>query len=427
MLRVSYSNQISTNDQDLGAVTCVFVDNHVAGGVDTFVRLLLPRLSDSSKKLLLMVNQTYPDLGRLKASCKNNVTVAVYSSVFQHSWFTRIGVTRRGRIAEKLIAAVRRLSEYLILPVEVFRVRRNLSLPPESTVLVINGGYPGSYAAIAASLAFSKHNAVAMNIHNLAVPRTSASWLTDWLIDWIVRRRVRVFIGVSHTSDNALKSRFSPQSVCSAVVYNAIEPTSTRERDSLPDERANPKPIVLGLIGTLEHRKGHFFAVRLLAHLREAIPSKSFLLQFIGSDPYHLQTELVKFAKSHNVLDSIEFSGYRASQIEMYSNLDFALVPSTALESFGLVAIEAVAAGVHVLSSSAGALPEILEGLPNCTVLPSLDVDDWVTQIENLLPNLWHRNQQVLGQVASHPRLQRFLSPDQMAKEYIAILRSLSK
>jgi len=426
VLRVIAQNRTNINDQSQGTETCVFVDNYVAGGVDTFIRLLIPKLSGSSSKLLLIVNQNYPDLSRLRAACESYARIVVYSSAFHHSWFTRVGVNRHSWIVEKLLAAARRLSEYLILPFEVKRLRRKLCPPTGSSVLVINGGYPGSYTAIAAALAYSKSNAVAMNIHNLAVARTLTSWPIEWIIDWKVRKRVKIFIAVSHTCDEALKIRFSPQSICSTVVYNAAEWTSPQQHDDLLERQPNKDRVVLALVATVERRKGHWFAVRLLAHLREALPSRNFTLKFVGSDPYHLQSELIDFARSHGVSENIEFSGYLDSKADIYSTVDIVLIPSTSLESFGYVAVEAVVAGRHVVSSSAGALPEILQGLPNCTVLPSLEVRDWSAQIERILPNLRRERFQVFDDFVSFPKLQRFLNPDQMAQEYADMLGSLN-
>lgn len=426
-MSVNAPSQMNINDQIQGAQTCVFVDNYVAGGVDTFIRLLIPRLSDPSKKLLLIVNQNYPDLSRLQASWENYARIVVYSSVFQRSWFTRVGATRRNRIIEKLLAVARRLSEYLILPFEVRRIRRNLCPPTESSVLVVNGGYLGSYTAIAAALAFSKSHAVAMNVHSLAVSRTLASWPVERVIDWIVRKRVQMFVAVSQTCDDALKIRFSPQTICSVVVYNAAEWPSPQQRNDLPRRKLDKDQVTLGLIATLESRKGHWFAVRLLAHLREALPSRNFTLKFVGSDPYDLQGELAEYARSQGVCDGVEFSGYLDSKTKIYSTIDIVLIPSTSLESFGYVAIEAIAAGAHVISSSAGALPEILQGMPNCTVLPTMEARDWSAQIERVLPNLRRGSFQVFNDFVSFPKLQRFLDPNQMAQEYAEILGSLRK
>jgi glycosyltransferase involved in cell wall biosynthesis len=54
---------------------------------------------------------------------------------------------------------------------------------------------------------------------------------------------------------------------------------------------------------------------------------------------------------------------------ETFAGLDVLLVPSLGLESFGLVAREALAEGVPVLASRRGALAELFEAGPPCGAL----------------------------------------------------------
>ena len=52
-----------------------------------------------------------------------------------------------------------------------------------------------------------------------------------------------------------------------------------------------------------------------------------------------------------------------------YRAADFSIVPSVALEGFGLIVAESLAAGTPVLVTAVGGLPETLEGLaPQCVV-----------------------------------------------------------
>ena len=54
---------------------------------------------------------------------------------------------------------------------------------------------------------------------------------------------------------------------------------------------------------------------------------------------------------------------------EVFAQMDALIVPSVGLESFGLVAREAMHYGVPVLASDRGALPERFEGVPECGAL----------------------------------------------------------
>jgi glycosyltransferase involved in cell wall biosynthesis len=68
------------------------------------------------------------------------------------------------------------------------------------------------------------------------------------------------------------------------------------------------------------------------------------------------------FVKEHEIRN-VEFLGYISGKplIEIISKAKFVIVPSEWYETFGLVAIESMAAGTPVIASSIGAIPEIIE------------------------------------------------------------------
>jgi len=340
--------------------------------------------------------------------------------VFHHRWFTRVGITPRHPNALKLNAVIRRAAEYLLLPFEVLRLRRNFSISPYAVVLIVNGGYPGSYLAVATALAFSRTNAIAMNVHSIAAKRSFPSRIEQWVIDRRVKSAVNVFIGVSEMSSRELQRRFGEYDISTATVYNAIEPP-------VPDLQARcaaiPREsnhVVLGLVGTLELRKGHIFALEVLAGLCRDLPSVKFSLRFIGSDPYCLRHIIEREARRHGVTDSVIFDGFQGSKDLIYSELDLVLVPSRFLESFGLVAIESLSRGIPVVASASGALPEILEGIPNSEVVETFDVADWVAAVLRLLSAT-----PATTAACSTSKLLRFSDPEQMTDEYFDILKTL--
>jgi len=399
---------------------CVVIDNHVAGGVDTFLRTLLPRLSQRVENLDVIVNSNYPNLAQFSQNCLTGARVTTYSSVFHHRWFTRVGITPRHPNAWKLNAVIRRAAEYLLLPFEVLRLRRDISISPHAVVLIVNGGYPGSYLAVATALAFSRTNAIAMNVHNFAVKRSFPSRVEQWVIDRRVKSAVNVFIGVSEMSSRELQGRFGEYSVSTVTVYNSIEPP-------VPDLQARCEAIpresnhvVLGLVGTLELRKGHVFAIEVLAGLCRKLPSVKFSLRFIGSDPYCLRHTIEREARRHGVTDSVIFDGFQESKDLIYSELDLVLVPSRFLESFGLVAIESLSRGIPVVASASGALPEILEGIPNSEVVETFDAADWIAAVLRLLSAT-----PAIATANSNSKLLRFSDPEQMTDEYFDILKTL--
>lgn len=93
--------------------------------------------------------------------------------------------------------------------------------------------------------------------------------------------------------------------------------------------------------------------IRIFAKLKERIPSK---LLMVGDGPERQGCE--NLARELGVCDSIRFLGKQEQMEEIMAIADLFLLPSQ-YESFGLAALEAMAAHVPVLSSNAGGLPEI--------------------------------------------------------------------
>jgi glycosyltransferase involved in cell wall biosynthesis len=415
------ADRAGERDGELGM--CVVVDNHIAGGVDSFVRTLIPLLSRLNPDLTLLVNSTYPALESLLERCPETTSVRSFSSVYHRRWFTRVGVEPRSTGVEKVLGAMRRVSELIVLPFEVLRLRRELPVPPSSVLVIVNGGYPGSYVALAAAMAFSKRHAVVMNIHGSAIPRTSLSSPMDRLLDGCVRRSVDLFVGVSRSSTSSLSQRMKGAGEKSAFVYNAVRPTSESALRSVDlDGVTDSGRFVMALVGAIDPQKGHYFALQVLAVLRGLLPHRELVLRFAGSDPFGRKDELLDVAEELGCLRELEFKDHEPDRCRLYSDMDLLLVPSTVQESFGLVAIEALSVGIPVVASSTGALPEILAGVPGARVMPELDIDDWAREIVRLVESPEHPP---MESVRAH--LARFLDPDAMALEYLEAIRSLGR
>lgn len=93
--------------------------------------------------------------------------------------------------------------------------------------------------------------------------------------------------------------------------------------------------------------------VKIYAKLRTLIPAK---LLMVGDGPERQGCE--NLARELGVCDGIRFLGKQEQMEEIMAISDLFLLPSQ-YESFGLAALEAMAAHVPVLSSNAGGLPEI--------------------------------------------------------------------
>ncbi len=93
--------------------------------------------------------------------------------------------------------------------------------------------------------------------------------------------------------------------------------------------------------------------VRIFANVQEQIPSK---LLFVGDGPE--RPEIESICRELNLMDQVRFVGRQEQMEDILAIADLFLLTSE-YESFGLAALEAMAAGVPVVSTNAGGLPEI--------------------------------------------------------------------
>ena len=97
------------------------------------------------------------------------------------------------------------------------------------------------------------------------------------------------------------------------------------------------------------------------------------LLYIVGKGK--LRTELEQRVSALGLMDCVRFQGFVADeQLPLvYRAADLSVVPTIALEGFGLVAAESLAAGTPCVVTPVGGLPDIVSGLSQDLVLGSTD------------------------------------------------------
>ena len=80
-------------------------------------------------------------------------------------------------------------------------------------------------------------------------------------------------------------------------------------------------------------------------------------------------------------LRNVQFLGAVPDEVlpALYRAADVCVVPSVALEGFGLVVLEALASGTPVIVTDVGGLPEAVAGLADDLVVPARDPPRWAT------------------------------------------------
>jgi glycosyltransferase involved in cell wall biosynthesis len=134
----------------------------------------------------------------------------------------------------------------------------------------------------------------------------------------------------------------------------------------------------LGVIARLDPKKGQNVAIRALKELSASSPHRNWKLHFFGEDTPGepaISPKLRKLAEELGLSDQIQFHGFEENIEKALYDLDVLWMPSVK-ETFGRCILEAMAAGVPVVASDAGGVPDIIDDRKNGILFQTLNPKD---------------------------------------------------
>lgn len=144
------------------------------------------------------------------------------------------------------------------------------------------------------------------------------------------------------------------------VVYNGTDfhhmPVGDRAA-ILEDLGIPPEKRLVGLVGRVCRDKGHLLAVEATKAIQQSHRDAHML--FVGRIEPEFEPELREAIRSFGAADLITLTGNRSDVSQLIDACDLTLIPSS-METFGLVAIEAMARSRPVVASRVGGLAEVV-------------------------------------------------------------------
>lgn len=183
----------------------------------------------------------------------------------------------------------------------------------------------------------------------------------------------------SHVAARCLGSVVGPLEL--RVVHNGIDVDAF----GACTPRARPSPVVVGMVANVTTRwKRHDHFIRAAAAFDRALDARFRIYGHLpdAGDPY--LRDLRDLASRTGVEDRLDWVGHVGDPVEVMADLDVLVHPATA-ESFGRIAVEAMAAGRPVVGVDSGGLAEIVRTGETGYLAPPDDPAELARRAEDLV------------------------------------------
>jgi glycosyltransferase involved in cell wall biosynthesis len=249
--------------------------------------------------------------------------------------------------------------------------------------------------------------------------------IARWLVPAAFRRVARHANTVVAVSDatrrDLLAAGLSPNIL--RVIPNGVDTVTFN-----PEKRAGRAELIrsigfpddtllVGAAGNLRTVKGHIVLVRAAVEVRKHLPRARFVVW--GEGP--LRESLEKAVLDAGLGGCFIFPGWRADMAGAMAACDVFVQPSLR-ESFGLAAAEAMSAGVAVVASDTGGLPELVSDGEAGLLFSTGSSDALAVTLRYLLSDAQLRAR--LG-AAARRRVLEFFSQERMVRDYLSLYEQL--
>jgi len=183
---------------------------------------------------------------------------------------------------------------------------------------------------------------------------SEANWRGRWarLIGRLAYRRTAHIIAVSGPIRQRLVARDGVPAERVTVIPCAMPEDRSPQRSPVLPEKLRGRPLV-GVVARLQPEKGVEVLLRAASRIVDGLPECAFVV--VGDGP--LRATLEAQAARLGLGDHVHFLGFRPDARALLSLLDVLVAPSVS-EGAPLVILEAMAAGVPVVASSVGGIPD---------------------------------------------------------------------
>ena len=188
----------------------------------------------------------------------------------------------------------------------------------------------------------------------------------------LMRWTTRLFVGSKAILTFCLEEKKLPQDRVS-LLYNWIDPAPFKDiakfRTQLREEQNIPSgSVVVGSCGRLHAMKGFDTLLRAVPKVVAEVPQACFLLVGDGPERHNLDAQVLALKMTEHV----RLPGYVKDITSVYAAFD-GFVLSSNFDTFPLAILEAMVAGVPVVATQVGGVPEMIQHEVTGLLVPAGD------------------------------------------------------
>ena len=220
------------------------------------------------------------------------------------------------------------------------------------------------------------------------------------IMEWVCYRFSKTLLFLSEYSTNRFKDYYSLSNPNLVIIPGGVDlkgfhPLKPEENKKSILEKLNLKkdvPLIL-TVRRLEERMGLENLILAVEILLKKNPAKIFQLAMVGKGS--LKQRLEDLIAEKKLSDTIHLTGLVPKKtLPLYFRVaDLFVLPTTAIEGFGLVTVEAFASGLPVMGTPVGATKEILAQVNQSLIFEGTSPESLAKGMEHFLDNPEHYSQ----------------------------------
>jgi len=186
----------------------------------------------------------------------------------------------------------------------------------------------------------------------------------------------------------------------SRVIYNGVSVNEIVADDSRVCEVVPPSKFKLITVGRLSTEKGFDKLIRATALCRQVIPNIKLTIVGDGADDRYLKNLVHKCSLQNNVV----FTGYLDNPTNLFRDASIFVCAST-YEGFGLALIEAMSAGLAIITTPVGVANEIIKDGINGFLIKNNDpktIADKILEVYRCTTRIQYVRENAVKEVRSH-------------------------